>query len=385
MNETPLNPNNPNTTPKSNYSILDLGRNLIRTSYKKVEEKNLIILGDKATGKTTLFNTILQSSSHKDSYTPTCGVNYSYMRYQPSTSKKFVLNIYEIGGGIKNVSLLKAILSQINIQNTIFLLVVDFSQPENILKSLKFYIKEINSMIRELFDQELISDMIESKRFKYSDRNSNDFKRINFHPAEIILLGNKYDYLEKIDAEKIRWTCRTLRYFCHLNSLSLVYFKINEPKLAKILSSLITTLSFHANELGASNTILHFSQKNDLLPLFVLYSGDSLEEIGDPKVIMQGRDMSSMWEDTFYSIFGNNNCGNGNNYDNGGIMKDYSEDVKDFKEIEALENELKMKYREPRIDEEVQIFERRMENPLINKGNVSGKKVKSKKKVEENK
>jgi len=41
-------------------------------------------------------------------------------------------------------------------------------------------------------------EAIESKKNKFSDRNVNsDIKRLNFFPAEIIVVGNKYDYLEK--------------------------------------------------------------------------------------------------------------------------------------------------------------------------------------------
>ena len=86
---------------KSNFNLLDLGKNLVRTSNKRIEEKNLIIIGNKASGKSSVFNVFMQSSAQKESYTPSCGINYGFIRYQPSSSKKIILNVYEIGGDIK--------------------------------------------------------------------------------------------------------------------------------------------------------------------------------------------------------------------------------------------------------------------------------------------
>jgi GTPase SAR1 family protein len=184
-------------TTKSQFNILDLSKNIMRTNMKKTEEKNLIILGEKGSGKTSIFN-CLTNTTNKDTYIPTCGINYSYMRYTPG-NKKFILNIYEIGGGIKNLELVKTIINEKNLQSTQFILCLDFANPKSILDSFKEYIRELHNILKSICNQEEILNIIENKRFRYKDINSNDFKRINFFPAEIIVIGCKYDYLEKID------------------------------------------------------------------------------------------------------------------------------------------------------------------------------------------
>jgi GTPase SAR1 family protein len=337
QNKLQLSTNNEKIIIKSEFSILELGKNMIKTSFKKTDEKILILIGNRSSGKTTILNTILQSNLQKENYTPTCGINYNFMRYQPNNNKKYILNLYEIGGGLENINLIRTIISDKNIKNTIFVLSLDFSQPNKILKSLKDYLKELATIIKEIIEEETILEMIENKKGKYRDKNSNDFKRINFFPLELIVVGNKYDCLEKIDLEKIKWTCRVLRFYSHMNALSLLYYKSGDSKLSKILNGLITNMSF-SNETG---NVLNYTQKNDIQPLFVLYSQDNLNDIGDPKVFQQGsRDMNSLWEDTFYSIFS------------------ISNNLNEEDEItQKFEENFKEKYKEARIDEEVQIFE----------------------------
>jgi hypothetical protein len=332
------NVNNNEERQECELSLLELGKNLIGSSTRKAQEKNLIIVGDKGSGKSVLFNNILLNYSQKETYTPTCGINYSYMRYQPSSSKKLILNVFEVGGGLSNLDLIKTILNESNIMNTIFILNLDFSKGNKLLFSLKEFMKKLTNILKEICENNKLSEIIENKRFKYKDINSNDFKRVNIFPAEIIVIGNKYDLLEKIDYEKIKWTCRTLRFYCHANSLSLLYFKWGDAKLVKQINALITSLAFNVNNENA----LLFTQKNDIQPLYILYGNDSLEDIGDPKVMAQGsRDPFLLWDETFASIY---QCGE--NHIN-----------KEMENPNTLELNLKEKYPEARIDEELLNFE----------------------------
>ena len=180
------------------FNLFKFGKNMVQNTNRKVEERNLIILGDKGSGKTTIFNNLFTSSSTKENYSPTCGINYNYIRYQ-SGSKKYILNVYEIGGGIKNLGLIKTFLNEKNIFNTFIILSLDFNCIDNCLTSIKQYINDLNNIIKEIANGEIISELIENKKNKYKDRNSADFKRIKLFPLEMILVGCKYDIFEKIE------------------------------------------------------------------------------------------------------------------------------------------------------------------------------------------
>ena len=125
-----------------------------------------------------------------------------------------------------------------------------------------------------------------------------------------------------------------------------MFYKSSDTKLIKMLNNLISGLAF-------GNTLENIVQKNDIQPLYILYSNDSLVEIGDPKV-MGNSDMNTLWEDTFYSIF-RNKRENEEEYD--------------------VEKMLGDRYKESRIDEELTNFERRVSNQ-VNESNIKKKKTK---------
>jgi GTPase SAR1 family protein len=181
----------------SKFNLLNFARSMFTVSLKIQEEKNLIILGDKASGKSTIMNNIIGTNINKENYSPTSGINFNYIRQQIG-QRKMLLNLYEIGGGIENLELIKTIINEDNFLHTIFILILDFKKPENVLKTLKNYIIELNMILKNIFSHEILLEIIEKKKNKFIDRNTNnDYKRLIFFPAEIYVIGNKYDFLEK--------------------------------------------------------------------------------------------------------------------------------------------------------------------------------------------
>ena len=77
--------------------------------------------------------------------------------------------------------------------------------------------------------------------------------------------------------------------------------------------------------------------------MYVLYSKDSFEDIGDPRVMSSGKnsDLLTLWEDSYKTLYEKDNGLNNQNNEN----------------EEKLIKELKGRYLEPRIDEELSIFE----------------------------
>lgn len=132
--------------------------------------------------------------------------------------------------------------------------------------------------------------------------------------------------------------------------MSLIFYKNNDQKLIKQLNNLIYKISFNPfglNEKDRDNKDgVNFTQKSEILPLYILYSKDNFEEIGDPKVFSEkGADILTLWEDTYNSLLRENN--EENNYKN--------EEENNNKN--NLIKELKEKYMESRLDEELIIFE----------------------------
>ena len=94
---------------KSKFNLLEQGRLMIIGTSEEIS-KNLIIIGPKGSGKSSIFSLLTTGSVNNYSDSGTCGVNFGFMRSQ-STSQKKVMNIFEIGSGIENIVLINTCLN----------------------------------------------------------------------------------------------------------------------------------------------------------------------------------------------------------------------------------------------------------------------------------
>lgn len=326
--------------PQSKFNLIDIAKGQLMSTRK--EEKNLIIIGNKGSGKTTIFNSLTNIQiPQQDNYTQTSGINYGFMRYQQSSSKKLLLNIYEIGGGMENVSLLRSILNNDNFNETMIAIVLDFKKPKGQLDSLLKYIESIRAIIKDKISIDTLREYVAVKEAKYI--NKERLKGIKVFPANVIVIGNKYNILEKIDVDNLKWVCRVMRYFCCINSLSLMFYTYTDSKLNILLQSTITDYAFGQSKI---DNISGYTQKNELKALYIPYYRDSLVEIGDPKVMqMSGADMNTLWVETYQTLFKKED--------------DKDDELLDSnnKKINDMLKDLSAKYKEPRIDNEKNIFD----------------------------
>ena len=130
---------------KSKFNLLEQGRLMIIGTSEEIS-KNLIIIGPKGSGKSSIFSLLTTGSVNNYSDSGTCGVNFGFMRSQ-STSQKKVMNIFEIGSGIENIVLINTILNNENFEFTTLLIVLDFDNPSSQLN----YLIKCLSYLRKIF------------------------------------------------------------------------------------------------------------------------------------------------------------------------------------------------------------------------------------------
>ena len=67
---------------KSKFNILDQGKFMLLKGENTSDEdsKNLIIIGPKKSGKTTIFNLLSTGETNISDYTHNCGINYGFMK-----------------------------------------------------------------------------------------------------------------------------------------------------------------------------------------------------------------------------------------------------------------------------------------------------------------
>ena len=356
----------------SKFNILDQAKKVLITSGTSNIAKTLILLGSKKSGKTSIFNTLTSNNlSSNNDYNPTFGINYGFMRYQHSTSKKQIINIYEIGGGIENLSLLKTIINTQTLSNTLLFLVLDFEKPDSVLETFFSFTKQLKGLLTDIIDKDTIKDVIQTKENLLPKTLNKNL--ISIFPCNISIICNKYDIFEKIDAEKLKWAAKALRYFSLINGMDLIYHSTKDAKLTNILHATVTHFAFGKSKI---ENISKYVQKNELRAMYIHYFNDSFEEIGDPKVMQRGgADNMTLWKESYESLFPKKNNKKENEFD----------DVDNEMELEVDVDKANWEiYKESRIDNEMKMFEnaKMNEKERINtKGEVGSKlKMKNKKK-----
>ena len=328
---------------KSKFNILEQGKFMLLTGENSSEEnsKNLIIIGPKKSGKTTIFNLLSTGEAHLSDYTHTCGINYGFMRLQKS--KKKIINIYEIGGGIENLSRISTLVNNKNLNSTLIFLILDFQTPENALNTLIIYNEQLRKILSSVIEKEYLDEVINSKNSQYTKIKKDS--SVNLIPINIYVIGNKYDILEKIEEEKLKWIGLTLRYQCVINGMNLIFYSSNNDKYKNILQS---TVSYYAFNQSQIENIYKYSQKNELYALYTQFYNDSLEEIGEPRVIhSSGKSTNDRWIETYNALFMNVKKKN-NNYEN---------DI-------PVDQTFWVKFKETRIDNELKIFDNAKNNNM---------------------
>ena len=328
---------------KSKFNILEQGKFMLLTGENSSEEnsKNLIIIGPKKSGKTTIFNLLSTGEAHLSDYTHTCGINYGFMRLQKS--KKKIINIYEIGGGIENLSRISTLVNNKNLNSTLIFLILDFQTPENALNTLIIYNEQLRKILSSVIEKEYLDEIINSKNSQYTKIKKDS--SVNLIPINIYVIGNKYDILEKIEEEKLKWIGLTLRYQCVINGMNLIFYSSNNDKYKNILQS---TVSYYAFNQSQIENIYKYSQKNELYALYTQFYNDSLEEIGEPRVIhSSGKSTNDRWIETYNALFMNVKKKN-NNYEN---------DI-------PVDQTFWVKFKETRIDNELKIFDNAKNNNI---------------------
>lgn len=180
---------------------------------------------------------------------------------------------------------------------TIFI-VLDFDKISQALDNLLSFINKIKQILKENIDKDILKSILREKQKEYKSKQNNIDDIV---PISAYVIGNKYDILEKISAEKLKWICKTLRYYSFINGLNLIFHSNNNMKLINILISTVTYFSFGQSQLENIN---RYVQKNETRALYLKYYNDNLQEIGDPKIMQsKGDDMNSLWLKSYNTMF----------------------------------------------------------------------------------
>ena len=323
---------------KSKFNLLDQGRLMIIGNTEEIS-KNLIIIGGKSSGKSSIFSLLTTGSPNNYTDSGTCGINFGFMRAQNSSQKK-VMNVFEIGSDIENIVLINTLLNNENFEFTTLLIVLDFDNPISQLNYLLKVISYLRKIFLKTIDNNIIESNIKNKIALYpSGIKPNE---VDVFPLETYVIGNKYDIIEKIDIEKLKWLCPSLRYFSYINALNLIFYS---SKKKETINALYNTIVENAFGSGKKENLKKYFQKNSTKALYINYFDDNLNSIGEPKIpVTVTNDIDQRWKET---------------YD--GLFKNYKKNDKNNRNINLDENYF-AQYQESKIDQELKLFNEYKDN-----------------------
>jgi energy-coupling factor transporter ATP-binding protein EcfA2 len=295
--------------------------------------KNLIIIGPKGSGKSSIFSLLTSGSPNNYSDNGTCGINFGFMRSQNSVKKK-VMNVFEIGSDLENIILINTILNNENFEFTTLLIILDFDNPQSQLNYLIKCVTYLRKLFNKSIDPNIIDSNIKNKISSYPSGARPS--QVDVFPLETYVIGNKYDILEKIDLEKLKWLCPSLRYFCYINSLSLIFYS---SKKKETINALYNTMVENAFGSGKKENLKKYLQKNSTKALYINFYDDNLASIGEPKIpVTVTGNLEQRWKET---------------YD--GLWKNYKKSEKNNTNINLDQNYFSQ-FQESKIDHELKLF-----------------------------
>ena len=343
---------------KSKFNLLEQGRLMLIGNMEEIS-KNLIIVGPKGSGKSSIFSLLTTGSPNNYSDNGTFGINFGFMRSQNSAQKK-VMNVFEIGSDIENLILIKTILNAENFESSSIFIVLDFENPNKQLTALLNYINNLRKIIGKLIDVNTLENNIKNRIAQYPSNKKPG--EVDVFPIETYVIGNKYDLLETIDIEKLKWLCPSLRYFCYVNGLNLIFYS---SKKKETINSLYNTITENAFGSGKKENLRKYIQKNSTKPLYINYYDDNLESIGEPKIpVTVTGAIEQRWKETYEGLF-----------------KNYKKNEENKNDIPLDENFYQI-YKEAKIDHELKLFNdfKDSSNKSYSYNNDSSNKYKKKKK-----
>ena len=323
---------------KSKFNLLDQGRLMIIGTAEETT-KNLIIIGPKSSGKSSIFSLLTSGSPNNYSDNGTCGINFGFMRSQNSVKKK-VMNVFEIGSDLENIVLINTILNNENFEYTSLLIILDFDNPNTQLNYLIKVVTYLRKIFNKTIDPNIIDANIKNKVASYPSGMKPG--EVDVFPLETYVVGNKYDILEKIDLEKLKWLCPSLRYFCYINALSLIFYS---SKKKETINALYNTMVENAFGSGKKENLKKYLQKNSTKALYINYYDDNLASIGEPKIpVTVTGNLEQRWKETYE-----------------GLWKNYKKNEKNNRNINLDENYF-AQFQESKIDHELKLFNEYKDN-----------------------
>jgi len=259
------------------------------SSSKATQCKNLLILGDDNSGKSTIINEFVARHPTEDtSKIPKYALSYTYVDITEEEDTVAHVGLYRISGNSAYDSLIPFALTEETIANSVAIISLSWENPSNFLKSLEQWLNILEIEIKKSISSELLEELkgkIEKNINEYKDPNNDDTDKIelNIDSSElneiniplpegclvknlgipIIIVCTKCDLIEELesknknfDDEKFDYIQQILRTVCLEYGAALIYVTTNNPNTYDILDSYLLSILFNEKNSTLSKSLL---------------------------------------------------------------------------------------------------------------------------------
>ncbi|KAI9204137.1 uncharacterized protein BJ171DRAFT_582113 [Polychytrium aggregatum] len=321
-------------------------------------ESTLFVCGTKRAGKTSV---ILRFLDREEPPLPTVALEYTFgRRTRGVNSVKDITHIWELAGGTFLSDLVEIPVTESNVHTITFVVVLDLSEPANLLATLTTLFTKIRSRVDSILGglEERGSKRpkaLRSHAWKKFGVDHPDKDAVNPSPVPIVIIGNKYDLFRDTESEMRKLMCKTLRYMAHMNGASLC-------------RQILHHHAFRSTPLRGLNV-------DHNKPIAVVAGADSFSQIGLPPSEMSkdvvGRTTVAAldtWRKDYERYFGPPVEENNNNSKDAVDLSKYPEEAVDSMRQQKDEELEKLRLANDRKAKERDLFAFLSGNPMANTG-----------------
>lgn len=269
-------------------------------------ENNVLILGSKDAGKTSLILRFLEKEERPKA---TMALEYTFgRRAKGHNMNKDIVHIWELGGGISLSQLIAVPITENTLLNTSVILVLDLSEPNKMWQTAETLLKNSQEQVEAVISKvstynPKIYEEIKTRAWKRIGEQHPDRDILDPFPLPLVIIGTKYDVFQNFESEKRKVIARTLRFLAHNYGASLQFCSNKMENLMNKAKQQMSYLAF-----GSSVSIKQGVQDHNK-PLSIPCGSDGMDIIGLPPVKESdigrsaARTPMELWKQAFTAFF----------------------------------------------------------------------------------
>ncbi|CAI2354186.1 unnamed protein product [Caenorhabditis sp. 36 PRJEB53466] len=310
---------------------------------RRRHEAHIIIAGNRKSGKSSFQMNFVE---RKEDLKESVGLEYSYAR-RTRGNVKDVANLWELGGGHSVTELLSIPINAKTVEICSLIILLDMTKLDEMWTTIEKVTETVRKIIETLGRQDvsLQSRLTEKMNVRLEKYDANSLKMCTPCLLPVTIVASKYDEFQNFESEKRRNLCQFLRFLAYSFGANLMMYSSRMEQFPKLVKNMTSHFAF-----GTVCPQGYMTDHNK--PMFVKCGFDSLESIGMPpgaENVMGASSPFNLWRESFIGIY---------------PQKTSALDSDEVKKQDPMTDET---FKEPNIDNLVEIKRKELENHIRQK------------------